>query len=609
MLFLLDEENELPTIDQIIEENDFAESGTRRTNMERHRRRRTSGDDFICSGTSSEEEEGENDRKRRRRGGSDCGTSTGRKNSKNIVSGWEFLKFPIRDMGRCQDNAYDTTIFQPSTSRMPIEEEVGTTEKSIPIPIQFQKQHEIFVKESTIYKNFFHGLRESLPRRRILHDIYSSRPDSGRDGFLDHCMGTKYTGTIFIIAEHNDHFHVIHDCSYSGSTCRCQRIADIQSEYIRYKRRVIPTAQFSTAHWHNLTVYLEKDPRRINYIYIAGRTWKESGKNRNLSIFGSVKTREEKLVENSRTEDNISTFWECETREDDQRNNEGSGDTFQQLERSQKRSKGDRLYEFLSEFSIAPIKTIFNTKFWTLGKYRYDDTDSKLMNSVLRRIAIEISEWNINDFMNKYNNTDNNKLIFNAPNANPGDYYYDINTSVEVLNELLLFQYDNNMELVKIFLEDVYNVCEKKEPKRNSIFIYSSPNAGKNYFFDCVVHFHLNFGQLGNFNKYCNFPLQECVNKRIIMWNEPSVSPDHFETIKTILGGDNANAKIKHQGDSIVARTPIIILGNTEPFPKDSAFQTRIIKYTWKPCDALAECSKKPTPLAYYYLLKKYNIV
>lgn len=231
------------------------------------------------------------------------------------------------------------------------------------------------------------------------------------------------------------------------------------------------------------------------------------------------------------------------------------------------------------------------------------------MQAVIRRISIEITEWQIENFMTKYNNCDPMYLIFNAPKGDINNHYYAIDVSVDILNELLLYQFDNNVELVKIFLEDVYNVCEKKEAKRNTLFVLSPPNAGKNYFFDAIVHFYLNFGQLGNFNKYCNFPMQECVNKRIILWNEPQISVEHFEEIKTLLGGDNANAKIKHQCDSIIPRTPIIMLGNQNPLPKDEAFNTRILKYTWKTCDALIECKKKPHPIAYYHLLKKYNII
>lgn len=126
------------------------------------------------------------------------------------------------------------------------------------------------------------------------------------------------------------------------------------------------------------------------------------------------------------------------------------------------------------------------------------------MIAVLRKITINISEWALRDFIIYYNSLETNHLIFNAPNGDIAEHYYDIPTSVKVCIDLLKFQFDNDEDYIKIFVEGVYNICEKLEPKRNSLFIYSPPNAGKNFFFDMVTHFYLNFGQLGNFNKYCN---------------------------------------------------------------------------------------------------------
>lgn len=141
------------------------------------------------------------------------------------------------------------------------------------------------------------------------------------------------------------------------------------------------------------------------------------------------------------------------------------------------------------------------------------------------------------------------------------------------------------------------------------MFILSPPNAGKNFFFDAVIHYFLNFGQLGNFNKYNSFPMQECVNKRIILWNEPVLEASAVETLKTIFGGDTANAKVKYQNDAIITRTPVIVLSNNDVFPKDEAFRSRIISYEWRACDDLKKLKKKPWPLAFYTLLEEYKIL
>lgn len=98
-----------------------------------------------------------------------------------------------------------------------------------------------------------------------------------------------------------------------------------------------------------------------------------------------------------------------------------------------------------------------------------------------------------------------------------------------------------------------------KKSKKHIIRVITTKCGKKNFFFDAVVHIFLNFGQLGNFNKY----------KRIILWNEPVLETSATETLKTFFGGDTTNAKVKYQSDAIITRTPIIVLSNNDVIPKD----------------------------------------
>lgn len=105
---------------------------------------------------------------------------------------------------------------------------------------------------------FLREFRGVVFRRRIIHDVWEA-PLDGLGGRFDReiirpllrlhngaspfakrfGIGQRPGGTsreaensiqgIFIIAEHEKHLHVIHDCAYSGSTCRClhiQRLRD-----------------------------------------------------------------------------------------------------------------------------------------------------------------------------------------------------------------------------------------------------------------------------------------------------------------------------------------------------------------------------------------------
>jgi len=131
----------------------------------------------------------------------------------------------------------------------------------------------------------------------------------------------------------------------------------------------------------------------------------------------------------------------------------------------------------------------------------------------------------------------------------------------------------------------------------------------KIFFFDCVIHFCVNFGIITNWNRHNQFPLQDCPNRRVIIWNEPNFEDGVEENLKLLFGGDQCGARIKYEGDAVIQRTPVIILSNNDCFPRNHAFRTRMIKHSWNRCDHLKSIHKKPHPLAFPYLLARWNVI
>lgn len=124
-----------------------------------------------------------------------------------------------------------------------------------------------------------------------------------------------------------------------------------------------------------------------------------------------------------------------------------------------------------------------------------------------------------------------------------------------------------------------------------------------------MLHFFLNFGQIGNFNKYSNFPLQEATNRRVLLWNEPVFESSAQETLKEILGGDTSNVKVKFRSDTIIQRTPVIILCNRDVIPHTQPFNDRCFRFTWSRAPYLKSYNKKPYPLCIHNLFQYYNII
>ena len=53
-----------------------------------------------------------------------------------------------------------------------------------------------------------------------------------------------------------------------------------------------------------------------------------------------------------------------------------------------------------------------------------------------------------------------------------------------------------------------------------------------------------------------------CVNKRMILWEEPMITIDNIEDVKLIMGGEELRADIKFDSMMNVGKTPVIITTN-----------------------------------------------
>ncbi|KAF0742246.1 NS2 [Aphis craccivora] len=188
-------------------------------------------------------------------------------------------------------------------------------------------------------------------------------------------------------------------------------------------------------------------------------------------------------------------------------------------------------------YPTCPPDAFINIKEFNLNPIlnKYDETDRNIRLQ-LRNWCNVIRDWDIFDFNTCYH-TSGVKPYFNAYSRTSTSVYYSVENSLRIANELLLYQFQNDEILVKHFLNTLYNVLDKKIPKLNSICIYSPPSAGKNFFFDAVASYFLNYGMFGTANKNNNFTWADGVGKRLVIWNEPNYEQAHIEKMKELLGG------------------------------------------------------------------------
>lgn len=138
----------------------------------------------------------------------------------------------------------------------------GCADDTIPWNRQKQKVREIFV-ESFLRK---------APRRKIIHDILYNKNNTRSDDYIRRMLESCNGGSVLIAAHHGDHHHVIHDCAYTCSTCRCAAIKELRADG-GCIRKSIWSWQFSAEHWMHLSNYLQSEGRYLVYFKIAGRNW------------------------------------------------------------------------------------------------------------------------------------------------------------------------------------------------------------------------------------------------------------------------------------------------------------------------------------------------
>jgi hypothetical protein len=67
-------------------------------------------------------------------------------------------------------------------------------------------------------------------------------------------------------------------------------------------------------------------------------------------------------------------------------------------------------------------------------------------------------------------------------------------------------------------------------------------------------------------NVRTSFPFNNCVNKRIIFWEEPYITSDNVEDVKCLLSGTKFSTDIKYQSAVEIEKTPVFVTANRTPW-------------------------------------------
>lgn len=410
------------------------------------------------------------------------------------------------------------------------------------------------------------------------------------------------------------HLHIFHTCPFRASYCRCKFLFGRKLKR-RHGRRATFSRDLTKKYIFNWLFYFLQDPRRIIYF--------EVGKVSYMDKIDQIRhlRRPEGVEEdsgNDSVEEGFLSKHLAGRRQRDVETNQATED-----EGNRKRPKvpgtgfrpspalrqrivnNDMLVSAIQSFMCVPLSSTCELTEWMKDEYLayYGKRDNDYQRAVDH--VTRTTMYHTCDEIWKLINEGTRLPVWHARTPN---HYLSDTKSLALVKSVLRNQYET-VDEVRKFVQRLFDICERKDPKKNTMSIVGPPNCGKSWFFDLVCAFYVNVGHIPNFTRGDHFPLNDCVGRRIIYWNEPNIMPSAYDTLKMLWGGDPCPANVKYQGHSLINRTPVIMTGNRNVIPHRPEFDTRVYRENWKQSPMLKGVKGYPSPKTLYHLYQMFDLV
>jgi Parvovirus non-structural protein NS1 len=111
------------------------------------------------------------------------------------------------------------------------------------------------------------------------------------------------------------------------------------------------------------------------------------------------------------------------------------------------------------------------------------------------------------------------------------------------------------------FVGDLYQFMDRGKKKVNTFWMHGISNAGKSYIARSMQQLAvLTHSVPPGSNR---FMWQDCINKRLIVVNEPYLDEAAVESCKEIMEGNGAYVPVKNKPDQFLRSTPVFVTSNT----------------------------------------------
>lgn len=471
-----------------------------------------------------------------------------------------------------------------------------------------------------------YGLLQRTKRKSKYYSFVSKRRNRIQDEATISTVFYRANNASFKwITEHGDHYHIVHDCTYSNGSCRC-----FGKQFVGHRSsRIYNSYELSQEDWYSIIKYHFSIGRRVHHVFIGSTDC-----TRIFARFETIQLKQraegdvvdEGHVEICRSENEV--LWQSGSGSESDIPCEGDSKTIitetterrrGKKRRTEEKTQQEIIEKLILEISKVPLQDFVTTDKYLQSNIRFMNTLSVSMRNALHTIKLKFYNMYLRDYKRFYEEL-NELPYWDSHNRESFDnVYMSLSMSKKYIRKLLIWQYhpesmdseyniiDNEWKpAVYSYVLDLMNFIDRKRGKRNTDVYISPPNAGKTLFFDAIRDFLINCGQMTNWNRNSTFPLQMCGYTRIIFWNEPNYEMSVERNLLKLLGGDSLNVNVKNMPDAVISKTPIIVTSNVNPFPNTPEFMYRVQKYIWKAAPFLIRTKgKKFHPLVIAYLFNE----
>ena len=460
-------------------------------------------------------------------------------------------------------------------------------------------------------RRFIDELRRGfhLPRveGRIVHTIHRRKNfDNERSIYA---RFTQVFKRFIAVSQHNNHFHVLHDCSSRGS---CRHVADGGSIRLSLGVPVATYTMYRTA---------ERDLRLENLLKYVDAP--DSGR-RLLFVFsssGGLKSFRDPVPYNLSSGLEEANDIDCpDMPSGDEQAAEGG-------EPPSKKVKRETPLTYQQAAKLAAMEGVWSfeeaSRIGSLRKHPVygEQILTKRMNKKSWELFVHKVDTYLGSMLQDYNELNlSEKKIYWDQFSNPGfgvDGVEDVAISATRLINIIQFNFADPAN----FLNDVVTWFNNGEIKRRTLVFTGPADSFKSWVARGMCRFLGKAAKMEPFKKGSTFGFAALTDCNVGLFEEaifPIFAPEYTETMKSVMEGNSIEVNVKYQNATPTISVPILMTSNALPWTACNgadrdAFEKRAKVYTLFNVPAHHAIRENNTgkpcnPLAWFDVFAKFGI-